>query len=112
MARVRLVVWNEQEATERGAELRAMGFDTDHAMPAPGATLPSLRASPPDAIVIHLGRLPSHGREVAMGIRSSKTLREIPIIFADGDPVKVEALRQKLPDASYTSWGKIKSTIQ
>jgi CheY-like chemotaxis protein len=59
------------------------------------------RKSPPDAFVIDLSRLPSHGREIAIGIRQSPAIRSIPIVFCAGDPEKVSALRALLPDAVY-----------
>src|SRR5262245_4876798 len=111
MARVRLIHWNDKEGAGYVADLEAMGFHGEYSGVNGMVTLQQMRATPPDAVVIHLGRLPSHGRELAMSIRSSKTLREIPIVFADGDPVKVDAIRAKLPDATYTSWKKIKGTL-
>ncbi len=111
MARVLLVVWNEKESEEYAAELRGNGWEVTRLFAASSGVMRDIRAAPPDVFVIHLGRLPSHGRAVAMGIRSSKVLREIPILFVDGDPVKVAAIREKLPDATYTTWSKVKAAI-
>ena len=49
-----------------------------------------IRASHPDALVIDLSRIPSHGREVAHSIRSAKASRHLPIVFVDGEPEKVK----------------------
>jgi len=111
MARIRLIHWNGPEGRERRRQLASLGYDTqfdDLDGPALGR---AIRASPPDAFVIDLSRLPSHGREVAMGLRSAKSLRHIPIVFVDGDPVKVAALKALLPDATYTTWGRLKTAV-
>lgn len=111
MPRLLLVHWNESESEELAAQLRTYGWDVTRLYVASSGIMRDLRASPPDAFLIHLGRLPSHGREVAMGIRGSRLLREIPIIFVDGDPAKVALIEQRLPDATYTTWSKIKSAV-
>jgi hypothetical protein len=63
-----------------------------------------LRENPPALILIDLDRLPSHGREVAVALRNSKALRDIPIVFAGGAEEKVGRVRSELPDAIFTSW--------
>jgi hypothetical protein len=65
----------------------------------------------PDAVVIDLSRLPSLGRQVGMALRARKSTRHLPIIFVDGDPAKVQAIKQTLPDATYTSWTKLKTAL-
>ena len=47
-----------------------------------------------DAVVIDLGRLPSHGREAGVFLRASKSTRLIPLLFVctegvEDDPEKV-----------------------
>ena len=71
----------------------------------------SFRESPPDAIVIDLTRLPSQGRQVATYLRGSKSTRAVPIVFVDGDAEKVEGIRAVLPDAAFTSRGRLKTTL-
>src|SRR5215203_4997608 len=70
-----------------------------------------IRASLPDAVVIDLSRMPSHGREVAQGLRSAKGTRHVPIVFVDGEPEKVARTKQLFPDAVYTTWGRIKTAL-
>jgi hypothetical protein len=65
-----------------------------------------------DAVVINLSRLPSHGREVATALRGAKSTRHIPILFVEGAPEKVEAIRQLLPDAVYTTWPRIPAALK
>ncbi len=111
MATVRLIHWNGPEGRERQQRLAALGHDVafdDIDGPALGRLL---RASAPDAFVIDLTRLPSHGREVAMGLRSLKSTRHVPIVFVDGDPEKVQRIKELLPDATYTSWTRLKTAL-
>jgi hypothetical protein len=105
--RVRLVHWKEEEVPERVARLDAAGYQVDGEVPGTSIGIKQLREDPPLAFVIDLGRLPSHGREVARALRQSKALRGIPIVFVAGAPAKVEAVRAELPDATYVEWDDI-----
>jgi CheY-like chemotaxis protein len=111
MARVRLIHWNGPEGRERKSRLTSLGFEAEY----DDFEFPHLvrraRADPPDAYLIDLSRLPSHGREVALSLRGSKATRHIPIVFVDGDPEKVAKLKTLLPDATYTSWGRLKTAL-
>jgi CheY-like chemotaxis protein len=105
--RIRLVHWKEEEVPERADRLAAEGFEVDGEVPGTSIGVRQLRQDPPTAVVIDLGRLPSHGREVARALRQAQGLREIPIVFVDGAPGKVEAVRAEFPDAAYAEWGEI-----
>jgi DNA-binding NarL/FixJ family response regulator len=101
VARVHLVHCNEKEAAAAMEELRAAGHEVTYCAKTDTSTLRELRAAPPDAVVVDLSRVPSHGREFAVALRASKATRGVPLVFRDGDPVKVEAVRRQLPDAAY-----------
>ena len=111
MYRVQLIHWKDEEAEERLEKLRSAGF---HAMydPLTPDTLKDIRNDPPDAVVIDLGRLPSHGREVAVALRDAKKTRHIPIVFVDGMPEKVAKTKEQLPDATYCSWPRIRPAVE
>jgi CheY-like chemotaxis protein len=111
MARVRLIHWNGPEGRERKLRLASLGHHADFDDVEGPALMRVLRSSAPDAFLIDLSRLPSHGREVAMWLRSTKGTRQIPIVFVDGDPAKVTKLKQLLPDATYTSWSRLASAL-
>lgn len=111
MARIRLVHWNGPEGRERRLRLASLGHETLFDDLDGTGVLRATRADPPDAVIIDLSRLPSHGRETALSLRSSKATRHIPIVFVDGDPAKVAALKALLPDAVYTTWGRLASTL-
>jgi CheY-like chemotaxis protein len=103
MALVRLVHWKESEGRERARELRAAGLRVEYEADA-SAGLRACRDDPPDAIVIDLTRLPSHGREVAWALRQNRKTRAIPLVFVGGDPLKVARLSAELPDAAFVEW--------
>jgi hypothetical protein len=111
MRRVQLIHWNAPEAEERIARIRAAGYNVAYEPLAPD-TLRELSAHPPAAVVIDLARLPTQGRDVGLAIRHSKSTRHVPLVFVDGDAEKVARIRKSLPDATYTSWGRIRNTLQ
>ena len=111
MATVRLIHWNGPEGRERTLRLASLGYHVefdDH--DGPGLSR-LLRASAAEAFVIDLSRLPAQGREVAMWLRSNKSTRHVPIVFVDGDPEKVARVKHLLPDATYTSWSRLKTAL-
>jgi|SRR5581483_1505591 len=113
MRRVRLFHWNATEAQPIVNSLRAAKFTVDY--PNEKALEPpfrQLRETRPDVIAIDLTRLPSRGRNQAVAIRLDESLRTIPIVFIDGDPKKVAAIRSELPDALYTSRAELRRTLQ
>jgi CheY-like chemotaxis protein len=112
MRRVRLFHWNAQEARERAAQLKAAGYAVEHKLPIAPGDLRELREKPPDAIVIDLTRLPSHGRDVALVLREQKSTRHIPLVFVGGAPEKVERVRQSLPDAAFTDWNRFRRALK
>ena len=111
MKTVRLIHWNEDEGLERRKLLEALGFEAAFDFGDGIFAIRQIRSSPPDAVVIDLSRIPSHGREVAHSIRGTKATRHLPIVFVDGEPEKVKRTRLLLPDATYTTWGRIKTAL-
>lgn len=112
MPTVRLIHWDEDEGLERQKQLEALGYDVSFdSGEAVAFVLRALTASSPDAIVIDLSRLPSHGREVGRLIRGSKTTRHLPLVYVDGAPEKVAATKALLPDATYTTWARLKTAL-
>ena len=107
MPRVRLIHWKAAEASERVEHLQSAGYDVVFtAMDGPAA-MKELVEDLADAVVIDLGRLPSHGRDIGLYLRERKSTRRVPLLFAGGDPQKVERIRELLPDAAYASWSDI-----
>jgi CheY-like chemotaxis protein len=112
MARVFLFHWNEAEARERAARLARIGHQAVMPRLDSGADFKAIAARPPDAFVIDLSRLPSHGREVAAALRERKATRTVPIVFVDGAPEKIDRIRALLPDAVYTDWKRLRGALR
>lgn len=111
--RVALVHWNAAEAAERAERLRAFCGEVELIVdPRDPGALRALRDHPPAACVIDLTRLPSSGRAVALALRQWKATRAAPLVFVEGAPGKVEAVRALLPDAFYTGWPGIAATLR
>lgn len=102
--RIVLLHWNEEEARPRVKRLRTLGFRVEWIAPRGGAGLKPFVQHPPDAFLIDLTRLPSHGRAIAVFFRQRKATRGVPIVFMGGEAEKVEKARELLPDATYLSW--------
>ena len=96
----------------RSAALTRRGWAVECDLPPVPQLLRALRAAPPDAIVIDLGRLPSQGRDVGINVRLFAATRRVPLVFIVGDPQKTEAIRSLLPDALYTSWDRIDAALE
>lgn len=111
MARVRLIHWNGPEGRERALRLASLGHHAEFHDYERLGLMRMLRANPPDAYVIDLSRMPSHGREVAMALRTYRDTRHVPLVFVDGDPEKVARLKTLLPDAVYTTWPRLKTAL-
>jgi hypothetical protein len=110
--RLRVVHWYAKEAEPLVALLEAAGHSIDLTSTTGSGILKHLRAAPPDAVVIDLTRQPSHGREIGVAIRTGKTIKHLPILFVDGDPEKVEAIRAVLPDAIYTTHARLVAALK
>ncbi len=111
--RILLLHWNDAEAVERVERLRRAGFQAEYF-----ATVNSdggfrlIRENPPDAVVIDLTRLPSHGRAVAISMRGNRITRQVALVFIEGDPEKTAQVRSLLPDAQFTPWSRIGAAVR
>ena len=112
MARVVLFHWHAVEARERAARLRKHGHVVRAAHSGDMVPELGLVKRPPDAFVIDLSRLPSHGAGIANWIRERKATRGVPIVFVGGAPEKVDGVRAKYPDAAYATWRGIKGALK
>ena len=110
MATIRLIHSNPGEAEEHALVLKRSGHTVDRSPLGP-KSLKALRARPPDAIVIDLTRSPAQGRDLGVLLRKTRSTRMVPLVFAGGDPEKVERVRGLLPDAVYTSWKRVRGAV-
>jgi hypothetical protein len=110
--RIRIVHWKAPEAGPLVEACRACGFEVEYDDVRFGELAKLIRAKPPDALVIDLSCVPSHGRDTAIAFRQTKYARHIPLVFVDGEPAKVEAIRRLLPDACFTTRKQLCSRIK
>lgn len=102
---LRLICWNEADAAARSVILRHAGYRVIADPPEnAGGMVRYFRDLSPDVVVIDLDRLPSHGRELGLSLRASKSTSHLPLVFAGGTPEKVGILRAALPDVIFTPW--------
>jgi len=107
----RLICWKEDRAKDLVAALEKAGFVVD-GRALDGPALRAIGQSPPDAVVIDLGRLPAQGRDVGVTLRTTARSRHTPLVFVDGAEDKVARTREILPDASYTSRDEMVASIR
>ena len=111
MHRVRYVHWKEAELAERAARIRSIGYEVDFRVVTP-MTLKELRSDPPAAVVIDLERLPAQGRDIGVALRSNTTTRNVPLVFVGGLPEKVARVKELLPDAEYSTWNRLRGSLE
>lgn len=113
MPRVRVVHWNAEEAAGLLDACRQAGYMVDYDHGSGSSVMRAARKGPaPDAIVIDLTRLASHGREVAVALRNYKALRTTPIVFVDGEAEKVEKTRERVPGAYFCRRTQLSRTLK
>lgn len=112
MARVQLLHWKAEEARAYLDLLKAAGHTVNYEPEFGTGLLRRWRESPPDAFVIDLSRLPSHGREIAGVLRQSRATRHVPLVFCDGAQEKVARVRSELPDAIYCTRKTLRSSLR
>jgi|HubBroStandDraft_6_1064221.scaffolds.fasta_scaffold121608_3 hypothetical protein len=101
---VKLISWDD-DIDAKVAILKRRGLHIDAApLIKTSSVIGELGLLSPAVLVLDLDRLPSQSREIAVALRSSKSARHIPVLFAGGLPEKIDRVRAALPDASFTSW--------
>jgi hypothetical protein len=55
----------------------------------------------PQAVVVSLAKLPSHGRAIVEWLWEAKYRQVIPVVFVDGAPDKVAVARRQFPAARF-----------
>ncbi len=110
---LRLVCWNGSDAQRHAADLRRDGYRVSaEPLANPGGAVRYFRELDPDVIVIDLDRLPSHGRELGMSLRASKSTCHLRLVFAGGLAAKIDAIRTALPGAIFAPWEDAPAAIK
>ena len=113
MSRVRIIHWRPAEAASLIDSVRTAGFEPEYDGEMNGPAISrAIRARLPDAVLIDLSRLPSHGREIGIWLRGIKATRHIPLVFVNGEGEKLERVRKELPDAAYATPADLKDVLR
>src|SRR3989304_1402258 len=110
--RLFLIHWNGAEGQELVRELEGLGWHVDLEAQDGARAGKRIREVSPEAVVIFLSRLPSHGRETAHALRSFKSTRQLPIIFVDGQDEAVQKTREKAPEALFVRKDLLQTTLE
>jgi CheY-like chemotaxis protein len=112
MLRLRLIHWDAAQAAPYLTVLKEAGHRVEYSPEFSPELMREWRTTPPDAFIIDLSRLPSHGREVAIALRQSKATRSVPLVFCEGEGDKVARTRALLPDAAFCTFSHLKSAVR
>lgn len=110
--RVRLIHHKDPRAREKAERIRAAGYAVNRANLYDPAAFRRFKKNPPDAAVIDLDRQPSAGRDMALAIREAKATRGVALVFVGGGPEAIARVKRTVPDAVYTTWGRIRSSLR
>lgn len=110
--RLAYVHWHAEEAAQRAAKLAAAGYAVEVFSDTEATNLSALRDPDLGAILIDLGRLPSHGRQIALALRAARATRHTPLVFFIGDLEKTKRVQADLPDATFTTWRMWKRALR
>jgi len=106
MRTIKLISWCE-DIDKKAAALKRSGLQIDAApLVKISGVIGELARLSPAVLVLDLDQLPSRSREISVALRTSKSARHIPILFAGGLPEKIDSIRAELPDARFSSWIK------
>ncbi len=97
--RIFYLQYSEAEAKTRKKLLGEAGYDV--AVHWSTEAAPKISGEKPDAVVISLENLPSHGRAVAEWFWEAKKRQSIPLIFVGGLPEKVAVAKKQFPKAKF-----------
>ena len=110
--RIFLIHWNTDEAEDFAEALRTAGWDVDIEAENGARACKLIKYNKPDAVVISLSRLPSHGSVTARALHNISATAEIPIIFVDGEKRFIEKALSKVPEAIYTTSGELEEVLK
>jgi AmiR/NasT family two-component response regulator len=102
-----VIHWNAAECEAKVAEIRKLGFEVDSESKDGAEAGRKVKANLPDVIIVHLSRLPSHGRETAEHFAATKAYKHIPIVFVDGAEEKLLKVKEKVPAGIFVTSDKL-----
>ena len=109
--RVFLATWNPATARTRAAELQARGWQVDWEAGDGLRAYSSIRRQVPDAVVIDLAHNPADGRTLGRTLRYGSVLRQVPVLFVDGDAHNRELARKAVDGALFAGSADLGETL-
>jgi hypothetical protein len=109
MAKIFYLHWHETEVKERLTPLIKAGYEVTYHWSTQEHA--KFGEALPDAVVISLDRLPSHGRAVAEWFGEAKKRQHIPLVFAGGETDKVKATKAKFPKAIFCATEEVPAIL-
>lgn len=109
MKKIFFIHWNEEELKEKIVPLKKTGYKVSFHFNT--ETTANLKDNLPDALVICIDRLPSHGKAYAEWLWEAKKRQHIPIIFCGGKAEKIKPLKLKFPKAVFCSNEKLLAAL-
>lgn len=76
-----------------------------------GRAYKKLKELLPTSVVIDLGVAPSHGKEVALALKDSRTTKSLPILFINASEQYRQDLSYRIPDAKFFTEESLKDFI-
>jgi DNA-binding response OmpR family regulator len=110
--KIMLIHWNPLEAQELALPLRAEGWLVDVEAKDGARAGKKILVEKPDAVIIYLSRLPSHGAVTAASVRSFKSGKNIPIIFVDGKREAVRNTKERVPDGMFVKSRDLRKILE
>lgn len=106
-----LLHWKASEIEDLARRLQ--GIDVLPYAPVSGEGMKGFAPYPvPDALVVSLDRMPSHGHAVAWHYHSRKATRHVQIVFVGGAPDKAAKVREAMPFAIFCSWEAVAGCVR
>jgi hypothetical protein len=110
MKHIFFIHFNEEELKEKIEPLKKAGYKIDYHFST--ETPANFEDNLPEALVICLDRLPSHGRAYAEWMWEAKKRQHIPIIFCGGEHEKIEIVKARFAKAVFCRNEKLVSVLQ
>ncbi len=106
-----MISWNVKAAADKKHLLEGLGFRVDPVMSHGTGMIGKLTSAAPSALIIDLDSKPAYGREVAIYLRSTASIRHLPLVLVGGVPEKIVRVRAEIPDAIYCGWDAVQAGI-
>jgi hypothetical protein len=111
-SQVALLCLDPERVSARTRRLTDAGFRVVLAASRSSGLVGKLTAAAPLALVIDLDSKPAYGRDIAIFLRNSQSVRHVPLVFAGGAAEKVGRVRAEIPDAMYCAWDEVKAGVE